>query len=173
MGYCKYNYVLNRRFVKPFSAATARLCGRYSQQYSARPRRSVSQAGAFFFTVATTLALHILLLRSDPVGYQFGQSSQVLPPEMTPAGRDDNERVRRYRVGPTGWKRAQRTLGILELDSIFAPVVAIDDQFILLAEERMEWVRHPKRWSPTALIRCIRQLAPTASRSSSRYAGFQ
>jgi hypothetical protein len=48
----------------------------------------------------------------------------------------------------------------LKVNSIFAPVVAINDQFVLLPEERMERVRHPKRWSPAALMRCIRRLVP-------------
>ena len=115
---------------------------------------------AFSFTHATKLDLHTFLLRSDRAGYQFSQPNQVLPSEVAPAGCDDNERVWGHRIGPTGWKRAQRALGILKVNSIFAPVVAIDDQFVLLAEERMKRVRHPKRWSPTALMRCIRRLAP-------------
>jgi hypothetical protein len=43
----------------------------------------------------------------------------------------------------------------VEVDTILAPVMAIHDQLILLAEQRMEGVRHPKRQSRSALIRCI------------------
>ena len=108
----------------------------------------------FSFTHATKLDLHTFLLRSDRAGYQFSQPNQVLPSEVAPAGCDDNERVWGHRIGPTGWKRAQRALGILKVNSIFAPVVAIRDQLELLASQRMMWVYDFKDGIGMVVMRC-------------------
>ncbi len=122
-------------------------------RWPARPPRP----GAVFFTVKAKSTLHIAPSGPPCAGDHLRKLNQVLPTEAAPACSDGNKWVWSRRIRPTRWERAQRALSIVEVDAILAPVMAIHDQFILLAEQRMERVRHPEGWSRCAPIRCIRR----------------
>jgi hypothetical protein len=73
---------------------------------------------------------------------------------MGSASGDHHKSIWGDRIGPTGWQRAQNILCVMKVHAVFAPVMAINDQFKLLPEQRMKWVRYPERWSRTNLMKC-------------------
>jgi len=103
--------------------------------------------GVFVFTVSAKFALHTAPSQRLAPRDHFRQINQILPTEGTPAGSNGNKWIWCNSIRPTRWERAQRALPIVEVDAVLSPVVAIDNQLILLVEQRMKRVRHPERWS--------------------------
>src|SRR5438067_7319164 len=69
--------------------------------------------------------------------HHVGQFQQLLIAKQAPSGSHGHKRICSYRCGPARRNRAQSTAGIVEVDSILAPVVTIGDQLELLASEGM------------------------------------
>jgi hypothetical protein len=76
--------------------------------------------------------------------YQLDQLDQVLVTKETSTTGHCHKWIFRHYRCPARWNRAQTTLGIVEIDSIFAPVVAVGDQLKLLASQRMMRVDNVK-----------------------------
>jgi len=53
---------------------------------------------------------------------------------MASASSNNNKWIGRDGIRPTRGQRAQRAFWIVEVDAILAPVVAVHDQFVLLAK---------------------------------------
>jgi len=88
------------------------------------------------------------------LAYHFDQLDQVLvTKETSPIGHCHKRISRRHRC-PARWNRAQPTLGIVEIDSIFAPVVAIDNQLKFLASQRVMRVDYFKASVDRVAMRC-------------------
>ena len=91
---------------------------------------------------------------SSMLAYHFDQLDQVLvTKETSPIGHCHKPISRHHRC-PARWNRAQPTLGIVEIDSIFAPVVAIGNQLKFLASQRVMRVDYFKASVDTVAIRC-------------------
>jgi hypothetical protein len=63
------------------------------------------------------------------------------------------QRDSRHR-GPARWKGTQPSRGIVEVDPILAPVVAIRNQLELLASQRMVWMDDFKDGIAMVVMRC-------------------
>ena len=65
--------------------------------------------------------------------------------------RDDHERTGGHDIGPPGRQREQHTILVVQMDPVLAPVLAVRDELEVLAEQRIEPVRHPH--TPVPIIR--------------------
>jgi len=81
---------------------------------------------------------------SSSLLHHVGQFQQLLIAKQAPSGSHGHKRICSYRCGPARRNRAQSTAGIVEVDSILAPVVTIGDQLELLASEGMVLVDYFK-----------------------------
>jgi hypothetical protein len=81
------------------------------------------------------------MLSSGPL-HHVRQLQQILIPEQTPSCGDGHKRIGGDRCRPARWNRAQAAVSIMEVNSIFAPVVAIGHQLEPLASQRMVWMHN-------------------------------
>jgi len=86
--------------------------------------------------------------------YQFRYLEQVLEAKSTSATGHCHEWIFRHYRCPARWNRAQTTFGIVEIDSIFAPVIAIGDQLKFLPSQRMVWMDYLKVSAGMFIMRC-------------------
>ena len=69
--------------------------------------------------------------------HQLHQLQQVFIAKEASAAGQHNKRIERHYRGPTRGNRAQTAIGVVEVNPILAPVVAIRDQLEPLASQRM------------------------------------
>ena len=91
---------------------------------------------------------------SSKLLHQFGQLDQVLVAKEASAASHRHKRILHRHRGPARWKRAQPSLGIVEVDPVLAPVVAIRNQLELLASQRVVWVDDLKNGIGMVVMRC-------------------
>jgi hypothetical protein len=77
---------------------------------------------------------------SSKLLHQLNQPEQVLAAKEASAVGHCHKRIFHRHRGPTRWKGTQPSRGIVEVDPVFAPVVAVGNQLELLASQRMVWV---------------------------------
>ena len=91
---------------------------------------------------------------SSKLLHQLYQLDQVLVAKKTSAASQHHKRIFCPHRCPARWKRTQSFLGIVEVDPVLAPVVAIRDQLELLAPQRMVWVDNFKDRIGMVVMRC-------------------
>ena len=91
---------------------------------------------------------------SSKLLHQLNQLDQVLVAKKALAVGHRHKRIFRQHRGPTRWNGAQPSLGIVEVDPVLAPVVAIRNQVELLASQRMVWVDDLKNGIGMVVMRC-------------------
>jgi hypothetical protein len=67
---------------------------------------------------------------------------QAIDGERAATVRDDHERISRHDVSPPSRQREQLAVLIMQMDPVLTPVLAVRDELEVLAEQRMEPVRH-------------------------------
>jgi len=97
---------------------------------------SLYSSGVIHFTHGSPFALEL--------GDQLRQFDQILIAEVGAARSDCHEGILSSGVCVTGQNRAQPPLLIKEADTVFAPIVAVIDQFELTSEPGMEWMGYPE-----------------------------
>ena len=106
-----------------------------SSAYSAIPR------GGHRDIISFTFMTYFPLQRAHPVPTLACRSISSVPtgprPETTIVPRNGNKWIDRNSIGPTRWQQMQAPIAVLKPHPVFAPVVAIADQFELLLEQRM------------------------------------
>jgi hypothetical protein len=99
--------------------------------------------------------LYGLLLRfSSKLLHQIDQLDQVLVAKEASTTGHRHKRIFRRHRGPARWKGTQPSRGIVEVDPILAPVVAIRNQLELLASQRMVWMDDFKDGIAMVVMRC-------------------
>ena len=86
--------------------------------------------------------------------HQRDQLDQVLVAKEASTTGHRHKRIFRRHRGPACWKGAQASLGIVEVDAVLSPVVAIRNQLELLAPQRMVWVDDFKNGIGMVVMRC-------------------
>jgi len=79
----------------------------------------------------------LLAVSSSKLLHELDQLDQVLVAKEASAAGHRHKRIFRYHRGPAGRNRAQIPFGVVEVDPVLAPVVAIRDQLEPLASQRM------------------------------------
>jgi hypothetical protein len=91
--------------------------------------------------LAAYLSLHkrrnLLYSTSSQLLHQIHQLEQVLVAKQTSAAGHGHKGVWGHRCGPACWNRAQTPVGVVKVNPVLAPVMAIGDQVELLASQRM------------------------------------
>ena len=95
-----------------------------------------------------------LAVFSSKLLHQLNQLDQVLVAKEASSAGHRHKRIFRRHRGPARWKGAQPSLGIVEVDAVLAPVVAIRNQLELLASQRMVWVNDFKNGIGMVAMRC-------------------
>jgi hypothetical protein len=95
-----------------------------------------------------------LAVFSSKLLQQLNQLDQVLVAKEASAAGHRHKRIFRRHRGPARWKGAQPSLGIVEVDPVLAPVVAIRNQLELLAPQRMVWVNDFKNGIGMVVMPC-------------------
>src|SRR5207302_4890512 len=97
-----------------------------------------------------------LLYSSRPVSplHEVRQLQQILIAEHTPSSGHRHKRIGGDRRRPARWNRAQAAVSVVEVNSIFAPVVAIGHQLESLAFQRMVWVDDFESYIVVVAMRC-------------------
>ena len=96
----------------------------------------------------------LLVVSSSKLLHQRNQLDQVLVAKKTSAARHRHKWIFRRNRGPARWKGAQPSLGVVKVDPVLAPVVAIRNQLELLASQRMVWVDDLKDSIAMVVMRC-------------------
>jgi hypothetical protein len=117
-------------------------------------RTGDAPSGIVSFTVAALFTLQTASITLIQPLYQLRQFQEILVPEQTPARRQDDKWIRRQRCRPRRWNRAHAALRVVEVNSIFAPVVAVGDQPEPLASERMVRVNDFESCFAVVAMRC-------------------
>ena len=92
-------------------------------------------------------------LPAKPVD-QIGQGEQAIGGERAAAIRDHRERIDSPGVGPARQEREQLPVLVAQVDPVLTPVLAVLDELILPAGQRVERVGHPDAPVPIARIGC-------------------
>jgi hypothetical protein len=95
-----------------------------------------------------------LVVVSSKLLHQFDQLDQVLVAKEASAASHRHKRILHRHRGPARWKRAQPSLGIVEVDPVFTPVVTIRNQLELPTNQRMVWVDDLKDGIGMVVMRC-------------------
>jgi hypothetical protein len=95
-----------------------------------------------------------LAVFSSKLLHQCNQLDQVLVAKETSAAGHRHKRIFRRHRGPARWKGAQPSLGIVKVNAVLAPVVAIRNQLELLASQRVVWVDDFKNGIGMVAMRC-------------------
>jgi len=85
---------------------------------------------------------------------QISQRQQAASRERAPAIRDHRERIGRHSVSPPCRQREQLTVPVVKMNPVLAPVLPVRDELEVLAEQRMEPVRHPDTSVPVIWMGC-------------------
>jgi|GEM_PF-3300044 hypothetical protein len=85
---------------------------------------------------------------------QVGQLQQVLVAEPAPAGSHSHKRIGSHHGRPARRNRAQTPGGVVEVDTILAPIVAISDQLELLPAQWMVRMDNLKGRLSMVAMRC-------------------
>ncbi len=82
---------------------------------------------------------------SRPVRFsnEATRAGKVVDAGQSPRTHDDNG-IFRCQIRPMYWDRPQSPSTVLEVEPLFAPVLPPNDELVLLAHIRVEWMRYPK-----------------------------
>lgn len=79
---------------------------------------------------------------AQPCGPNDDVTERAIADGLAAVG-DDHERISRRNIGPPSWQGEQHTVQVVEMDPVLTPVPPVRDELEVLAEQRMEPVRHP------------------------------
>jgi hypothetical protein len=116
-----------------------------------QPDAQEALRGIILFTFTALFTLHV---KTDSPLHQVRQLQQILIPEQTPSSGHRHKRLGGDRRRPARWNRAQAAVRVVEVNSIFSPVVAIGHQLESLASQRMVWVDDFESYVVMVAMRC-------------------
>jgi hypothetical protein len=106
------------------------------------------------FTLAALFTLHMRRCLSSKFFYQFRQFDQIGVAEQRPPRRNRDEWIDAAGIRAARQNRLQPLFGIVEIDSVLAPVLAIVHKFILPPEERVEGMDYAEMFLRTVITGC-------------------
>lgn len=111
--------------------------------------------GIIIFPLSAYFALRIGLTLGAEPSEEICQFEQLRRPEVTTAGGDLDERVKRGAIGPAQRQGAQGAVFVEEKGTLLAPVLALADELELTPRQRMEGMRYPESSSRRVPTGCI------------------
>jgi hypothetical protein len=111
--------------------------------------------GIIVFPALAYFALRIGLALGAEPSEEVSQLEQLRRPEVTAAGGDLDERVKRGAIGPAQRQGAQGAILVEEEGALLAPVLALADELELAPRQRMEGMRYPESSSRRVATGCI------------------
>ena len=85
---------------------------------------------------------------------QVRQPEQLFKAKQRSPGSKLYERIHGSGIGAARQDRLQLALGIVEVNAMLTPVLAVVEQFELTLEQRMEGMGYAEMFLPAALTRC-------------------
>jgi hypothetical protein len=110
--------------------------------------------GRITFTVAALFTLHMSLCLSSEVVYELRQFDQIGVAEPRPPRRNRDEWIDAAGIRTTRQESLQSPFGIVEIDSVLAPVLVIVHKLKLAPEQRMEGMDYAEMFLRTVITGC-------------------